>query len=123
MKNILSWILLYSLILAFSQFLLKSGVSQMGGWSIKGFKDILPLALGILKNPLIILGAVLLVSSFFLWIYILSWFKLGLVFPMTALVYVFVAFFSYFFLGERLHILNYFGVILIASGVFFILHK
>ena len=95
----------------------------MGGISIKGFKDILPLTLGILTNPLIMLGMVLLASTFFLWLYILSWFKLGLVFPMTALVFVFVALLSYFFLGERLHILNYFGVILIASGVFFILHK
>ena len=123
MRNLLFWILSYTLILAFSQFLLKSGVSQMGGFSIKGFKDILPLALGVLKNPLVMLGIILTASSFFLWIYILSWFKLGLVFPMTALVYIFVALMSYFFLGERLSALNYFGIVLIASGVFFILHK
>ena len=123
MKNLLLWILFYTLVLAFSQILLKLGVSQIGGFVIKDSKDLFPLALQVTKNPLIILGIILMASSFLLWIYILSWFKLGLVFPLTALVYVLVAILSYSLLGERLSALNYFGVILIATGVFFVLYR
>ncbi|KPJ69500.1 hypothetical protein AMJ44_03640 [candidate division WOR-1 bacterium DG_54_3] len=123
MKNLLLWILFYTLVLAFSQILLKLGVSQVGGFIIKDSKDLFFLTLQIIKNPLIILGIILMASSFFLWIYILSWFKLGLVFPLTALVYVFVALMSYFLLGEKLSALNYFGIILIATGIFFLLYK
>lgn len=123
MKNLLLWILFYTLVLASSQIILKSGAAQIGGISLKGLGDIFPLALAIIKNPVVILGTLLMASSFFLWLYILSWYKLGLVFPMTALTYVFVALMSLIFLGERLSALNYFGVILTASGIFFLLYR
>lgn len=109
--------------MAFSQILLKSGVSQIGGFKVSGLNDVFLITLQVLKNPFIIGSILLMVSSFFLWLYILSWTKLGLVFPLTALVYVFVALMSYFMLGEKLSSFNYFGIIFITAGVFFLLYK
>lgn len=123
MKNLIFWVLSYSLIMAFSQVLLKWGTNLIGGFEIKGFNSLLTLAFQILKNPFIMGSIVLMVSSFFLWLYILSWFKLGLVFPLTALVYVFVSIMSYFLLGEKLSLHNYLGVAFIAVGIFFLLFK
>lgn len=123
MRNFFVWILFYTLIMAFSQILLKSGVSQIGGFKVSGLNDVFLITLQVLKNPFIIGSILLMVSSFFLWLYILSWTKLGLVFPLTALVYVFVALMSYFMLGEKLSSFNYFGIIFITAGVFFLLYK
>jgi drug/metabolite transporter (DMT)-like permease len=113
----------YTLVLASSQILLKVGTLQLGHFSVKGPADIFPLLLVIIRNPMIVLGTVLMASSFFLWLYILSWFKIGQVFPMTALVYVFVALMSYFLLGERLSTIHYFGIALVTAGIGFLLYK
>lgn len=123
MRNFFSWVSFYTLIMAFSQILLKLGTNQIGTFAVKEFKDILYIGFQIIKNPYIISSVVLMSSSFFLWLYILSWFKLGLVFPLTAMTYVFVALMSLFIVGEKLTLLNYFGVLLIASGVVFLLYK
>jgi len=123
MRNFIFWILFYTLVMAFSQILLKFGVSQIGGLKIATSRDVFLITFQVLKNPLIMGSIVLMVSSFFLWLYILSWFKLGLIFPLTALTYVFVALMSYFMPGEKLSLFNYSGIILIAVGVFFLLYK
>lgn len=123
MRNLLLWILVYTLLLASSQIILKSGAAQIGGFSLKSLGDIFPLAFTVIKNPLVVLGTLLMAFSFFLWVYILSWFKLSVAFPLTALTYVFVALMSYFFLGDRLSLYNYFGITLIAGGIFFLLYK
>lgn len=115
--------LIYTALLASSQIFLRLGASQIGGFSLKAFKDLLPLILTILKNPSVLIGTSLMASSFFLWIYILSWFKLALAFPLTAIAYIFVAVLSYFLLGERLLFYNYLGIGLIACGIFFLLYK
>jgi drug/metabolite transporter (DMT)-like permease len=62
-------------------------------------------------------------SSYFLWMTILSWFKLSVAFPLTSLAFVFVAVLSYFLLNEKLLPLNYWGIVLITSGIFFLLYK
>jgi len=123
MKNLFLWILFYTSIMAVSQVLIKFGTDQIGVIKITGVKDVYLIGLQVLKNPFILGSIVLLVSSFFLWLYILSWFKLGLIFPLTALTYVFVALLSYFMLGERLSSFNYFGIAFIATGVFFLLYR
>ena len=123
MRNLLLWILLYTLTLASSQIFLKLGVSEAGQISFKSINDLIPTILDILKSPLLILGTTLMGASFLLWVYILSWFKLGLVFPLTAITYIFVALLSFLFLGERLSAINYGGIVLVATGIFFLLYK
>lgn len=123
MRNLLSWMFFYTFVLALSQILLKLGINRMGSFSVQNTKDMLLLALAILKNPYILTGTALMASSFFLWLFILSWFKLSLVFPLTALTYIFVALLSYYLLGEKLLLQNYIGIIFMAIGVFFLLLK
>lgn len=123
MKHLLLWITIYTSLLAISQVLLKLGMDRLDGITAHNPREILVLFLTALKNPYLLCGAVLLASSFFLWLVILSWFKLSLVFPLTALTYVFVAVLSYFLLGEKLIWPNYAGIALLAVGVFFLLYR
>jgi uncharacterized membrane protein len=123
LKHFVLWVSLYSLIMAVSQILLKLGTNQVGKFVFNDAKDVFTIIFKVVLNPFIFMSVVLMASSFFLWIYILSWFKLGLVFPLTALTFVFVAIMTFLFLGEKLSAINYVGICLIASGVFFLLYK
>ncbi|MBU0629671.1 MAG: hypothetical protein KKC80_01980 [Candidatus Margulisbacteria bacterium] len=123
MRYLLFWILVYTLLLSLSQIFLKLGMSRIAGFSLQNIREVLLLTAALLKNPYFLLGIGLMAASFLLWLVILSWFKLSLVFPLTALTYLFVAIFSYFMLGEKLLIQNYAGIVLIAFGIFFLLYK
>ena len=123
MKTPIVWVVFYCLLIAVSQVLLKTGTNQLGHFVIRNQQEALSLIINVARNPYIIGGIVLMVASFFLWIYILSWFDLGLVFPLTAILYVFVAWMSFFVLGEKLNLFNYLGMLLIAAGIFFLLWK
>jgi len=123
MTNVLLWMGIYSLILALSQVMLKAGATQIGGFSLKGAGDIIPFLFSLIRNPLVLLGTTMMASSYFLWVYILSWVKLSIALPLTALAYVLAAFLSYFLLGEKLLLINYTGIALIAGGIFFLLYK
>lgn len=123
MKNALLLVALYSLIAAFGQMLLKVGTNQLGQFTIRNFSDFLCIVPHFLKNPLVLSGAIIFVSGFFFWTTILSWFPLGVVFPLTAMTYIFVVWMSYFTLGETLGLVNYIGMLLIAAGVYFLLQR
>jgi len=123
MKNLIIYMIIYSFLLALSMVLLKIGVNQIGGFHIRGVNDIVQLALAVLKNPLILCGIIIMASTFFLWLFILSWLKLGHAFPLTAFTYVFVPLLTYFVLNEKLLLHNYAGIALIATGIFFLLYK
>ena len=121
--QLLFWILIYTLILASSQVLLKLGLIQIGAFSARGIKDIIDLLFSLIMNPYIVSGTVLMASSYFLWLAILSWFKLSIAFPMTGLAFIFVAILSYFILGERLFYYNYIGILFVALGIFLLLYR
>jgi uncharacterized membrane protein len=123
MGKLLFWILVYTSALAFSQVLLKLGLIQIGSFSAKGFNDLLSLFLAVISNIYVVCGTILMASSFFLWLAILSWFKLSLAFPMTALGFVIVAILSYFMLNEKLFFHNYLGILFITLGIFLLLYK
>ncbi|MEA3492867.1 MAG: EamA family transporter [Candidatus Margulisiibacteriota bacterium] len=120
MHNLLFWIIVYTLILAYSQVLLKIGVSHIGGI---GFDHPVQFFLSIFSNVYIISGTILMASSYFLWLAILSWFKLSVAFPLTAIGFIFVAVLSYFILNEKLLFINYVGILFIALGIFLLLYK
>lgn len=109
--------------LAFSQILLKLGLTRVGSFSAKTVGDIFALLLTAIKDPYVFFGTALMASSYFLWMAILSWFKLSIAFPLTAMGFVIVAALSYFILGERLLVYNYLGIGLIAGGIFLLLYK
>ena len=117
------WIIIYTFMLAFGQVLLKLGVNQVGTFSAKGMEEALQIAFSVIKNPYIIGACTLMTSSFILWMAILSWFKLSLALPLTAITYIIVAVLSYFMLDEKLALLNYFGIVLVTAGVFLLVYK
>lgn len=123
MKSVLLLVFIYTFAMAAAQIFLKFGMQEMGALKVKGIKDVVWLVINIFKNKAIVSGMALMVSSFILWLYVLSWSKLSLVFPLTAFMYIFVAVFAYFFLGEKLAAYNYLGIVLIVSGVFFLLYR
>jgi drug/metabolite transporter (DMT)-like permease len=123
MRHLLVWILIYTAVMAVGQIFLKMGLGRLAGFSLQNLKDALLILPGLLKSPYILLGAGLMAASFILWLFILSWFKLSLAFPLTALTYIFVVLLSYFMLGEKLLPQNYAGIVLIAFGIFFLLYK
>src|SRR3989339_1567089 len=102
MKVPLVWVAFFCLAQAVGQLFLKLGTNQLGQLAVKDMKSLWVMIISVIKNPFIIGGMTLFVSSFFLWTYIISWVKLGEVFPLTALVFVFVAWMSFFALGETL---------------------
>ena len=120
MQNLLFWIVVYTLILAYSQILLKLGVSQIGGIT---FDHPFQLIFSIFQNIYVISGTILMASSYFLWLAILSWFKLSIAFPLTAIGFIFVAILSYFVLNEKMLFINYIGILFIALGIFLLLYK
>ena len=121
--QMLFWVVIYSFILAFSQVLLKLGLDQVGSFSVHGTKQLFDLALALISNGYVLSGVIMTASSFFLWMTILSWFKLSLALPLTSLSFVFVAVLSYFMLNEKLLLYNYLGIALIAAGTYLLLLK
>ncbi|WP_324827730.1 SMR family transporter [Qipengyuania zhejiangensis] len=55
--------------------------------------------------------------SVVLWMYVLSKTDVSLAYPFLGLGFVFVAFFSYFFLGEPLGVQKFLGISLVAIGI------
>ncbi|MBN2058550.1 MAG: hypothetical protein JW782_07125 [Candidatus Saganbacteria bacterium] len=123
MHKLLFWVTIYTLMLAFSQIMLKLGLTKVGAISARHLKDLPLILLHLAQNSYVVFGTLLMASSYFLWLAILSWFKLSLAFPMTALGFIFVALLSYFMLGERLLWHNYLGIGFIALGIFLLLFK
>ena len=121
MFNLLVWLLIYTFTLAMSQILLKKGLTQIGTFSAHNIVDLFNLLVAVLKNPYVVGGTALMASSYFLWLAILSHFKLSIAFPLTAIGFIFVALLSYFILGERLLWHNYLGIGFIALGIFLLL--
>ena len=123
MRNLFFWVFIYSLMIAFSQILLKIGLTKMPVFSAKNFSELFLVGWSVVRNPYILFGTALMGGSYFLWLAILSWFNLSLAYPLTAIGFVFVAALSYFMLGETLMLFNYFGIVLIAGGIFLLLYK
>lgn len=106
MPNLLIWI---SLIMSdtAAQLLLKKGT--MGNfsnhWEINSF---------------IIAGYSLYILSFFLWMLILKTTPLYIALSGASIIFITIAFGSYFFLGEPLTIKSLIGTILVAIGVYIV---
>lgn len=69
-------------------------------------------------NISLLIGAVLYLVSFFLWMIILQKFKLTYISPIVyGLTFICTSIFSYYLLGEVIHGVQYLGVIFIILGV------
>lgn len=123
MKTLISLIFAYSIILGSSQVVLKMGINHLGELRFKQLSDLWPIIIKSIASPIIMLGILMMASSFLLWFYILSRFPLNIAFPLSSMTFVITVFMAAIFLGEPLTIQNIAGTLVICLGVFILLYK
>ncbi len=98
------------------QLILKRGMSDLGPVSLTG-RNILDTVWAIALNPYVIVGMIIFVTSFLLWLVGLSRVPLSYAYPFISLSYVVILAASYFLLGEPISLLRLLGVVVICAGV------
>jgi drug/metabolite transporter (DMT)-like permease len=110
------------LLLVGGQTLLKVGLNDIGGVSLFD-GDPLGSLLGLFRTPWIILGFVCYGVSAILWLDVLSKLDFSLAFPMVSLTYVFSLVIGRFIFHETVGLDRIAGVLLILSGLFFVVRS
>lgn len=112
-------ILLVVLMGASGQFLLKSGVNQIGKISLLplDFNNLILILIKLITNPLIILGLAVFGLSAFLWIVVLSREDLTFAYPFWAIQFVLVLTIGWLLLGESLTFGKILSSIFIITGL------
>lgn len=101
------------------QILLKYGMLRIGPIALnpEQFSMLLKKAI---SSPFIISGLALYFISALGWLVVISREELSSVQPLTALVYIFIVFFSWLLFKEDVGLVRILGVIAIAIGVFLV---
>ena len=74
----------------------------------------------IFSNYFMILGLLLYFLAAILFIFILRYEKLSVLYPLTAMTYIWVALLSIKYLKEHMNYLKWIGILAIIAGIFFI---
>lgn len=111
-------ILISVLLGALGQIFVKMGAGNID-FKFEGIK-IFSLFVNILRNIPIMIGIILYLISFIIWIKVLSEVDLSYAYPMVSLGYVFVLIISHFLFNENISIMKIVGIIFIVVGVIFI---
>jgi drug/metabolite transporter (DMT)-like permease len=93
------------------QVFLKQGVLNIG--PVKFSREIFK----VLIRPFVILGLICYATSSVFWLLVLSRTELSYAYPMVALGYVFVFFFSWWFFHDKVTVIRVLGLVLIVAGV------
>lgn len=116
-------IALVSIVLLVSgQTLLKVGLNDIGGISLFDGNPLGSL-LGLFRTPWIILGFVCYGIAAILWLDVLSKLDFSMAFPMVSLTYVFAILIGRFIFQETVGLDRIVGVLLILTGLFFIIRS
>jgi drug/metabolite transporter (DMT)-like permease len=110
------------MLLVGGQTLLKVGLNEIGGVSLFDGNPVGSL-LGLLRTPWIILGFFCYGVSAILWLDVLSKLDFSLAFPMVSLTYVFSLVIGRFIFHETVGLDRIAGVLLILSGLFFVVRS
>ncbi len=97
--------------------LIARGMKQVGEISTLQPRQLLKIARQLLKNHLLWIGFLFQISTFFLFLSLLSWANLSLVIPMASLGYVVNILGAQFFLKEKVTKERWLGTLLICAGV------
>ena len=77
--------------------------------------------LDLIYNSKFLLGFIMYVGSFFLWLFLLSRLNLNIAFPINmSLIFILSTFGSYYFLNENINTLHLFGITFCALGIIMI---
>ncbi len=102
------------------QILWKEGMSGMG--MISGIGDLLQIKTvwDIFTNKFIVLGIILYAISVFLWLGAMSTLDVSFMYPLLSLGYIITAILAFVFIGEKITLLRWAGIIVIIAGCFMI---
>jgi drug/metabolite transporter (DMT)-like permease len=112
------FVLIFSpiIIAAIGQLILKSGMNQVGKFSLS-LNSLIPDFVRIFSNPLVLLGFFLYFASALLWLIVLSREKLSFVYPLVAFSYVVTVILSKLILKETVPPLRWLGLLIIILGI------
>lgn len=96
---------------------LKKGMHRVGPLESYQAAFLLRYFLKSATHPQVVLGVVISIAYFFLWLVVLSWADLSWALPMNAVEYVAIAFLAMIFLGEKIGWRRWIGIGLISVGV------
>jgi len=104
------------------QLLLKYGMLKIGYIELKP-EHLLTFLGKAATSPYIIFGLGLYFLSALVWLVVLSREELSFIQPVTAIIYIFIVFFSWLLFKEDVGLLRILGVSTIALGVFLVLRS
>jgi multidrug transporter EmrE-like cation transporter len=109
---------------AFAQISLKKGVNNLNDkFSISDIMKPWNWPKIFSESPYILVGLLLYVIGFVVWVAALTKFDVSFMYPMLSLAYVLVAVLSFVFLKESLGIYRIVGIALVTAGTFFLLRS
>lgn len=100
--------------------LTKLGANTMGAIEISGLSSLMDFAVKIITNWKIVLGLALYFLSAVVWTYLLTKLELSYVQPILALTYVVTPILAMIFIGEKVPIARWIGIIIIIFGVYIV---
>ena len=123
-KNHLTLTVLVLIILAdigesVGQLLMKIGLKNTGIDSIT-FANLAEFITRNASSVFVLLGMLVYVVNFFIWITILSRIDLSVAVPVCSFSYVFIPILAMIFLHEAVSPIRWFGIILIIAGIYFV---
>lgn len=97
--------------LAGAQYFMKKGMMHVGDYTMSWayFKSFM--------NWELILSLVLYVIAMVIYMFMLRIYKLSIVYPLTSISYIFTILLAVVFLGEKVNIIGWLGVLFIMLGV------
>lgn len=102
-----------------SQILLKYGLNKISV-NVKVFGDLFPFIKEALTSWQILLSLGIQAVGFVAWILVVSKVKLAMAFAVSnSLLYAVIAIASWYFLDEKINLIQWIGIILISIGVIF----
>lgn len=110
------FIMIVSFSFAGNSIFMKLGMNRIGKFTPNagGF---IPFLLKVITSPFVLLGCALGILGTLFYLDLLSKYPLNLVYPSISLVYILVALAGILFLGEKVTLLNWAGIVLICTGV------
>ena len=123
-KNHLTLTVLVLIILAdvgesVGQLLMKIGLKNTGIDSIT-FANLAEFITRNASSVFVLLGMLVYVVNFFIWITILSRIDLSVAVPVCSFSYIFIPILAMIFLHETVSPIRWFGIILIIAGIYFV---
>ena len=98
---------------------LSHGMRQVGALETDQFRSLIRYFALAVFNPWVIVGMIMELAYFFLWLVVLSWADLSWALPMHAIEYILVALLALVLLGEEINTDRWIGIVLITAGVMF----